>query len=96
MHFPVALSTLAAALSFAVGTNAWAQAADGRWFANNYVHTFNNGLKVHEACTYMNTQSHHPSGDWCAYWVDDRGTIAEGACYWRDATLREMTCFRLN
>lgn len=44
----------------------------------------------------MNTQNHHPSGDWCAvgvlptclgvfsankhqqYWVDDRGTIAEG------------------
>ncbi|KAH7118663.1 hypothetical protein B0J13DRAFT_680976 [Dactylonectria estremocensis] len=94
MHFPSTLSTLVAALSLAVGTNAWAQAADGTWVANNYIHTFNNGLRVHEACTWMNTQDHHQSSDPCAYWVDGKGTIANGRCYWKDATLREMTCFR--
>ncbi|KPM40896.1 hypothetical protein AK830_g5635 [Neonectria ditissima] len=91
MHFS---STLVAALSLAVGANAWAQAGDGTWVANNYVHTFDNGLRVHEACTWMNTQDHHPSGDPCAYWVDGNGNVANGRCYWKDATLREMTCFR--
>jgi hypothetical protein len=42
MHFS---SALVAALSLATGTNAWAQAADGTWVANNVVHTFANGRK---------------------------------------------------
>lgn len=45
MHFTSALSALAAALSLAVGADAWARAADGTWVANNYVHTFNNGRR---------------------------------------------------
>lgn len=45
MHFPSTLSTLVAALSLAIGTNAWARAGDGTWVANDYVHTFNNGRK---------------------------------------------------
>lgn len=45
MHFLSTLSAIAAALSLAVGADAWAQAADGRWVANNKIHTFGNGRK---------------------------------------------------
>lgn len=45
MHFSSTVSALVTALSLAVRTNAWAQAEDGTWVANNYVHTFDNGRK---------------------------------------------------
>ncbi|KAJ4168985.1 hypothetical protein NW754_010917 [Fusarium falciforme] len=77
MHFSSTVSALVTALSLAVRTNAWAQAEDGTWVANNLVHTFDNG-----------------PGDPCAYWVDGKGTIANGRCYWKDATSSEMICFR--
>lgn len=38
MHFHSLISATIATLSLAVGTNAWAQAADGTWVANNNVY----------------------------------------------------------
>lgn len=57
MHFPSTLSTLVVALSLSIGTNAWAQAADGTWVANDYVHTFDNGRKCNVGIC-MQQQAH--------------------------------------
>ncbi|KAK4119483.1 hypothetical protein N657DRAFT_650135, partial [Parathielavia appendiculata] len=52
---------LTTALSFAVSTYAWAQAADGTWVANNRWYKLSCLVltQVHEACTWRNTNNVH-------------------------------------
>ncbi|KAH8890699.1 hypothetical protein GQ53DRAFT_824420 [Thozetella sp. PMI_491] len=83
MQFTTAF--LATAVSLAVGTNAWAQAADGTWVANNNWYTlwYNGGdTSVHEACTWRNTNNVHNDGDDCAYWINSSGGILHGKCHY--------------
>ncbi|KAH6652361.1 hypothetical protein BKA67DRAFT_661104 [Truncatella angustata] len=81
MQFTTAFLTTA--LSFAASTYAWAQAGDGTWVANNNWYTlwYNRGdTRVHEACTWMNTDNVHNAGDSCAYWSNSNGGIFHGKC----------------
>jgi hypothetical protein len=77
MH--ISLPAIIATLSLTSTANAWAQAADGTWVANDvaYLLDYTGGIPgyapfpgakiyVHEACTWMNTDRYHPLGDGCA------------------------------
>ncbi|KAL2067254.1 hypothetical protein VTL71DRAFT_1678 [Oculimacula yallundae] len=61
------------ALSFITGANAWTQAANGVWVANNNWYSIG-GTRVHEACTRMNTET-ILWGAGCAYWTNGQGGI---------------------
>ncbi|KAL0930662.1 uncharacterized protein CTRU02_214737 [Colletotrichum truncatum] len=67
-----------ATVTYAVGTYAWAQAADGRWIANNQVYNIR-GSQVHEACTRRNTDEILAAVP-CEYWTDGRGHTTTGTC----------------
>ncbi|KAI0178123.1 hypothetical protein BJ166DRAFT_620034 [Pestalotiopsis sp. NC0098] len=66
------------ALSFASGSYAWTQDANGVWVANNNIYNIR-GIQVHEACTRMNTETILNSGA-CAYWTDGAGHQFHGQC----------------
>ncbi|KAH7174938.1 uncharacterized protein B0J16DRAFT_349350 [Fusarium flagelliforme] len=65
-------------LSLINGADAWAQAADGVWVANNQWYTIG-GTRVHEACTRMNTQD-ILYGAGCAYWTNGQGGMFQYVC----------------
>ncbi|KAF6801242.1 hypothetical protein CSOJ01_11892 [Colletotrichum sojae] len=77
-HLYIMKFSVAAVLSFAVSTYAWAQAGDGTWVANNVVYNIR-GSQVHESCTRRNTNDILVAVP-CAYWIDGRGNIAHGTC----------------
>ncbi|KAL2066723.1 hypothetical protein VTL71DRAFT_2795 [Oculimacula yallundae] len=77
MHCPTILTALVAALSLTPGIHAWTQDRDGVWVANNNYYTIGS-RRVHEACTYMNTNNVHRSGDHCAYFANSQGLITHG------------------
>ncbi|KJK63864.1 hypothetical protein P875_00064672 [Aspergillus parasiticus SU-1] len=72
----------AATLSLAGTADAWAQAADGTWIANQNTYIFTDNLQnkweVDEACTIRNTNTWLSSREACAYWVNSEGLIARG------------------
>ncbi|KAH6977381.1 hypothetical protein BKA56DRAFT_674198 [Ilyonectria sp. MPI-CAGE-AT-0026] len=76
MHFTSILASTI--LCFAAGSDAWAQAADGTWIANDNFYRI--GVhNVHEACTIRNTNTIVWWGA-CQYWVDSRGNKFHGEC----------------
>ncbi|KAM3080238.1 hypothetical protein ACMFMF_003647 [Clarireedia jacksonii] len=66
-------------LLFAANCNAWSQAGNGVWVANNIYYNIR-GTTVHEACTTMNTQDIHANGVGCAFWLDGAGDVFNGKC----------------
>ena len=84
MHLTTVITTTVLALS--TGTNAWAQAKNGEWIANNRYHksiepdSANIRFTVHEACTDRNAPVGSTSfvGPRCRYWIDSKGKIGNG------------------
>ncbi|KAH7349332.1 hypothetical protein B0T11DRAFT_129916 [Plectosphaerella cucumerina] len=76
MRFTTVLAS--AALYFAAGSDAWAQAADGRWIANDRTYWLE-GSNVHESCTIRNTNTVLRSGG-CVYWTNAQGGQFHGTC----------------
>jgi len=83
MHFTILTTTV---LALASGTNAWAQAKNGEWIANNRYHksiepdSANIRFTVHEACTNRNAPVGLMSfvGPRCRYWINSKGKIGNG------------------
>ncbi|KAK4124097.1 hypothetical protein N657DRAFT_594627 [Parathielavia appendiculata] len=74
------VSTIVAAfLSLAAGSHAWAQDDRGVWIANNQFYDIR-GAWVHESCTHMNTLDVLQPGEFCAFWIDGAGRKYEGRC----------------
>lgn len=47
--------------------------------------------RVHEACTWMNSNNVHNAGDDCAYWTNGNGDMFHGSKYSNTHNVRYVT-----
>lgn len=90
MHLATIIASTVLAL--VTGASAWAQAADGRWIANNKFHKdpeFDSGhikWTYHEACGNRDGTG-YSVGTRCGYWINGKGKIARGCMSFPSRTL---------